>query len=445
MTSATAADRPTAATDDATDVAAPTARWWRVRDREHALFVVGAALIALHVVDDSFLQPQDGTSAADHLAGGLVPTAALALAAWAYPRIRAGARGAVAVFFGLLGAVMGAAEAGYYTLRVGPSGDDYTGLLAVPAGLLLVGLGVVVLWTSRRRDDGRLRRYVRRGLIAVAAFVAFIEVVFPLAFTYTVTHVARPIVPAADLGTAHQEVTFTTSDGLELDGWYIPSRNGAAVISFPGRKGPQAQARMLARHGYGVLLFDRRGEGTSDGDGNMFGWGGEKDIHAAVEFLKGRPDVDPDRIGGIGLSVGGELMLQAAAENDDLAAVVSEGGTTRTWSEDVDQFGGPTLWLGSPFLAMKTAGTALFSNTMPPPALKTLVPRIAPRAVFLIWSSKIPGEDLNETYYELAVGPKEIWEIPEADHIQGITARPREYERRVVDFFDSALLTSSRS
>ena len=70
---------------------------------------------------------------------------------------------------------------------------------------------------------------------------------------------------------------------------------------------------MLVEHGYGVLLFDRRGEGASEGAGNMFGWGGERDIFAAIDFLESRPDVDPDRIGGLGLSVGGELMLQAAA------------------------------------------------------------------------------------------------------------------------------------
>ena len=72
---------------------------------------------------------------------------------------------------------------------------------------------------------------------------------------------------------------------------------------------------MLVEHGYGVLLFDRRGEGASDGDPNLFGWGGARDIHAAVDFLEDRPDVDPARIGGLGLSVGGEMLLQAAAEN----------------------------------------------------------------------------------------------------------------------------------
>ena len=136
------------------------------------------------------------------------------------------------------------------------------------------------------------------------------------------THFYTAEVPEADLGAAPDDVTFTTSDGLEIEGWYVPSRNRAAVI-LPGRTSTQPHARMLIEHGYGVLLFDRRGEGASQGDPNLFGWGGSRDIHAAVDFLLSRPDVDPARIGGLGLSVSGELMLQSAAESTDLAAVVS--------------------------------------------------------------------------------------------------------------------------
>ena len=87
---------------------------------------------------------------------------------------------------------------------------------------------------------------------------------------------------------------------------------------------------MLARHGYGVLLFDRRGEGDSEGEPNSWGWGGDTDIKAAIAYLQRRPDVDPDRIGGIGLSVGGEMMIETAAETDELAAVVSEGAGARS-------------------------------------------------------------------------------------------------------------------
>ena len=102
----------------------------------------------------------------------------------------------------------------------------------------------------------------------------------------------RAVVPADRLGVPHEDVSFTTADSLELHGWYIPSRNGAAVTAFPGRNGPQRQARMLARHGYGVLLFDRRGEGESEGEPNAWGWGGDADVKAAVEYLQRRPDVE---------------------------------------------------------------------------------------------------------------------------------------------------------
>ncbi len=399
---------------------------------------LGIGVLALHVIDDSFLQPQPGTSAGDHLAGGLVPLTLICVAAAAYPRVSAGVRAALALVFGLLALIIGTAEAGYYTLRLGPSGDDYTGLLAIPAGLLLLGLGAATLWKTRKLHDSRRRRYLRRSLIAAATLVVAAEVMFPIALGYGTTHILRPVVPAASLGTAYEDVTFTTSDGLELSGWYVPSRNGAAVIAFPGRSGPQKPARFLARHGYGVLLFDRRGESESDGDGNLFGWGGDKDILAAIEFLKSRPDVDPGRIAGIGLSVGGELMLQAAAETDDLAAVISAGAGTRSFAEELEELHGPSKWLALPMLAVKTASVAVFSNTAPPPKLSDLVPRIH-QPLLLIWATDGGVETMNPTYFRLAQGPKSIWGIPEIGHMGGITARPKEYERRVIAFLEGAL------
>ena len=165
----------------------------------------------------------------------------------------------------------------------------------------------------------------RRAPLGVAGVLALFLVLLPIGLGYVTTHTARSVVPPDHLGVPHEDVRFTTADGLELEGWYVPSRNGAAVIAFPGRSGPQKQTRMLARHGYGVLLFDRRGEGRSEGAPNSWGWGGGKDVEAAVAYLEGRPDVDPDRIGGIGLSVGGEMMIETAATSGVLGAVVSEG------------------------------------------------------------------------------------------------------------------------
>jgi poly(3-hydroxybutyrate) depolymerase len=278
-------------------------------------------------------------------------------------------------------------------------------------------------------------------LLAVAAFFAFQLLLLPLGVAYVTTHTARAVVPENDLGVAYENVSFRTSDGLRLEGWYVPSRNGAAVISFPGRKGPQRQARMLARHGYGVLLFDRRGEGRSQGEPNAWGWSGERDIRAAISFLHHRRDVDPARIGGIGLSVGGEMMIEAAAETDGLAAIVSEGAGARAFSDEMQHdVGALERWMSMPAYGMRTAAVGVFANQTPPRNLKDLVGRIAPRPVMLIAAPHSPaGEDLNRAYYRAAGEPKTLWEIPESHHVGGIVARPAEYERRVVGFFDRAL------
>ena len=409
--------------------------------RSQTLFMVLTGLIALHVIDDSFLQPQPGTSAADHLVSGLVPLAALALAAILYPRLRGGRQAAIALLVGFSGIVVGI-EAAYYTSKVGPSGDDFTGLLALAAGVALAGFGVVHLWRTRRRHGGIMRRSARRAGIGLASVLGALLVLVPLGFAYVVTHVARPPVEQIDLGTTDvEDVELHTSDELTLQGSYVPSRNGAAVIVAFGRKGSQDKARMLARHGYGVLIFDRRGEGESDGDPNPYAWGGgEKDIVAAVEFLEERPDVDPERIGGVGLSVGGETFIQAAARHDEIKAIVSEGASARSGSElgSVDGSQAGPLW----FNHVVSAGAAVFSNASPPEHLIDQVDEIAPRAMFLISApSADPDEErFNRAYYRAAGGPKQLWEVRDAGHVGAQEAHPLEYERRVVRFLDRALL-----
>ena len=303
----------------------------------------------------------------------------------------------------------------------------------------------MTLWRTRRTDGSLWWRYPRRALLALAGVYAAL-LVGMIGLGYVTTHVARAVVPASELGVAYENVTFTTSDGLELEGWYVPSRNGAAVMAIPGRGSSQKQARMLARHGYGVLLFDRRGEGKSEGDPNSWGWGGAKDIKAAIDFLQRRPDVDPGRIGGIGLSVGGEILLETASETDELAAVVAEGAGARSTSEDLDQnLPAYQEVIGAPVTMAKTASIAVFSNHPIPTNLKRLVGKIAPRSVMLIAAPNSGyGEDLNRGYYAAAGQPKTLWEIPESKHVGGLAARPREYEQRVIRFFDRHLRFAPR-
>jgi dienelactone hydrolase len=405
--------------------------------RETAVVRLAVSAIALHVVDDNFLQPEPGTSPGDHLVSGLVPLALLTGAALAHPRLRAGVRATWALLAGFFGLLAGT-EAVYYTKAVGASGDDYTGLLSIPAGLLLLALGALALWRSRKMNARLWWRYGRRLLITAGVLALAAVVLFPTALSYVVTHTARAEVPAPRLGAAHEEVAFTTSDGLRLQGWFVPSRNGATVIAFPGRSGPQKHTRMLVRHGYGVLLFDRRGEGASEGDANTLGWVGDRDLHAAAAYLRSRADVDPERIGAIGLSVGGEMLIHAAAHSNAFKAIVSEGGSGQSVR---DGNGDPRKALLG--VGVQTLATALFTNTLPPPSLESEVAKIAPNAVFLIYGENGQGgteEQPNRLFYAAAREPKRIWEVPNGQHIAGITTSPAEYERRVVGFFDQALL-----
>jgi hypothetical protein len=407
--------------------------------RETGPFLLGLAMIALHVADDNFLQPEPGTSIRAHPISGLVPLALLGLAAWAYPRLPGAGRGALALALGVLG-IAGGIEAVHYANTVGASGDDYTGLLSMPAGVLLLGVGASTLWRTRRVTGNHAWRYGRRGLLGAAGVIVGFFTLIPIGLAYVTTHTARSVVPANHLGVAYENVSFTTSDGLRLQGWYVPSRNGAAVIAFPGRNGPQKQTRMLARHGYGVLLFDRRGEGRSEGKPNSWGWRGTPDIAAAIKFLERRPDVESDRIGGIGLSVGGEMMLEEAARNPKLAATVSEGAGARTFADELDyDVSGADKVGGTVISAIKTAAIAVFSNQSMPAGLKTLTPKIASPMLLIAAPNSGHGEELNRLYARAAGDNATLWEIPEAGHTGGITVRPAEYERRVVGFFDKAL------
>ena len=408
---------------------------------ETLVFRLAMAAAALWVLDDAFWHREPGTSLGDHLASALVPVVLAALLALTYPRLRAGARAITALTAGPLMIVAGVVDGLRHVAVDRLGGDDVTAILAGVAGAVLVVLGGAVLWRSRRLDERPLRRYLRRALVAAGAALVVAFVVMPVAFAIVVNHKARAPVENADLGRPHVDVSLTTSDGLRLAGWYVPSRNGAAVIAFPGRSGPVRHARMLVRHGYGVLLLDRRGEGASEGDFNARGWGGEPDLRAAVAYLRERPDVQGDRIGGLGLTVGGEMLLQTAAHDAGLRAVVSEGAGNRSVAEHKHMPEAPReplRWIAP--ITMETAAGVVLSDQEPPTDLADLMPRIAPRPVLLIRGMNGNGDEALNRVYRDAGGPTTaLWEIPGAGHTGGISAAPAEYERTVVGFFDRTL------
>ena len=407
------------------------------RDRV-SVFRAALAVVTIAVADDAFIDRAPGVAVTDHLASGLAPLACAALLIGIAPRLPGVLLGWLAIFTGALAIVGGVADGVRPIVVDRVSGGDVTAVLAGAAGAVLVALGVATLWRTRRTTGSISRRLLRRAGIGVAVLVLVALIVLPTGVAIVATHKARSPVAAVDLGRPYRDVRLTTSDGLHLHAWYVPSRNGAAVIAFPGRSQPVPHARMLIRHGYGVLMLDRRGEGASEGDYNAFGWTGEPDLRAAIAFLRRQPDVDPARIGGLGLSVGGELLLQTAAHTRALRAVVSEGAGQRSLAEHLDnpEIGRVQRWFSG--MLTQTAAVAVLSNGPPPGSLADLVPRIAPRRVLLIEAVKgHPDEILNDIYARGRTA--ELWRVTAGGHTGALAAGPAEYERRVAAFFDRAL------
>lgn len=246
----------------------------------------------------------------------------------------------------------------------------------------------------------------------------------------------------ADLGFDYEDVTLTSSDGVTLSGWYIPSHNQAAVMLIHGYGGNRLEmiwrADMLARHGYGVLLYDQRGSGESGGEVRSYGWADVNDVAAALEFLQNRDDVDPERIGILGFSVGGQVALRAAAQMKEIKAVAADGPSMAV-SRDVfplvsleERLNAFTIQIGDKILAWRTGVPA-------PSGVAEVIGDISPRPILLISTGQDYEQRQAQHYYSLAAEPKALWNIPETGHGGGPKARPQEYEDKLVTFFDQAL------
>jgi dipeptidyl aminopeptidase/acylaminoacyl peptidase len=82
-------------------------------------------------------------------------------------------------------------------------------------------------------------------------------------------------------------------------------------------------ARRLSQEGIAVLRFDFRGSGESEGDFYDMTLSGEiKDALAALDFLRAQPEVDIQRLGVIGLSMGGYVATCVTTLNPKIKALV---------------------------------------------------------------------------------------------------------------------------
>jgi uncharacterized protein len=281
----------------------------------------------------------------------------------------------------------------------------------------------------------------------VVFIIIMYVVIRPIYAAYLFTHPPRLRVSfrtPADLGASYEDVTLNSQDGVRLSGWYVPSRNGAAVILLHGhggnRLGVMFHAEVLIKAGYGVLMFDLRAHGSSGG--RLFTRGKEMvdDVLAAVAYLSKQPDVTADGIGIFGVSVGGLVAIQAAARTVAIRAVAADGASPATLRD----LPPPRAWfdrlVNRPLNHYYMRAVYFFSRTATLPPLMETLPRLALRPLFLIATGRTAEQQLTRQFYEAAGQPKMLWEIPEAAHAAGWRARPEIYAEKLTAFFDAALL-----
>ena len=351
---------------------------------------------------------------------------------------RAG-RGAAALVAGIVGTVAGAGVASAHLAKAGLDAAAVVAAVVLVTGIVLLVWGAAALV---RVTPGWWR------LLAVPAAIALLWfVLFPLTVAVYATNLPPgPLGSAtpATYGLAYQNVAFRTADGVRLSGWYIPPRNGAAVVVLPGsgstRTAVLSQAAVLARHGYGALLVDTRGHGRSGGHAMDFGWWGDRDIAAAVSFLARQPAVHAGRIGVVGESMGGEQALAALGADPRIRAVVAEGATgqqlaDRSWlPHGIDG----ALQRGMEWVQYTAAG--LISGAPRPMSIPDALRAAAPRPVLIIAAGAVADEPIAARWFQAASpATVHVWVVPHAGHTQGLATASQAWQTHVISFLHAAL------
>jgi uncharacterized protein len=285
-------------------------------------------------------------------------------------------------------------------------------------------------------------------ILLISALLVY-YVIVPFVRVLTTIHPVRSHITSTpvDRGLEYEAITFNSTDGIPLAGWYIPTQNGAVVIIVHGflsnRTDMLDQAEALAKAGFGVLLYDMRAHGESADAMFTRGWSEVNDLLGAVSYLQSRSDTSHDPIGVFGFSIGGQVAIRTAALTDKIKAVAADGASTSMFGDEVQR---TTLseWLNFPAIWMYYQQLALFTGTQAS-AVLDVIGAIAPRPLLLISTGSDFEQRQIRQYFKAAGEPKMSWEIPEAGHGGGFAARPDEYGSRIVEFFHKALVDGSGS
>lgn len=253
-----------------------------------------------------------------------------------------------------------------------------------------------------------------------------------------------------DASLQYENVSIQSRDGLQLSGWFVSRPNRAAIILVHGLGGSSSHmifhAAALAKGGYSVLMLNLRAHGKSQGITSTYGIEEANDVLGAVDYLRSRPDIDPERIGALGISLGAQAVVRAAAQPSMLRAVVAEGIGPSSLE---DHGGRPTTlrrWINYPVNWLMYTLSNFMSDLQPEQITSTSkVLHHLTCPIMLISTGKGYEQYFNQRFYQAACSPKTLWEIPKARHAGGYFKDPAIYQTKIVHFFDQYMLSSQQS
>jgi alpha-beta hydrolase superfamily lysophospholipase len=275
------------------------------------------------------------------------------------------------------------------------------------------------------------------GLVLARGVRDGLRLVHPTRYRVSATEVARARTELPGL----QEVTLHTADGLALQAWFAPGPERSVVIFVHGlwgnRMSLERDAAVFARHGHGVLLFDSRASGDSDGTVATWGDHEQLDARAAVDYVLTRAEVDPRRVVMLGHSVGASTVSLESARDPRVRAVILYAtwtGLEREMRTNHHQVG-PLTW-ETILMVMRAVG-------IDPRHVDPIdhIAEIAPRPLLMITGTAdtdTPLPVMREMFAH-AREPKDLWIVPGSDHGGYLATAPAEYEQRVIAFMNRAL------
>ncbi len=307
------------------------------------------------------------------------------------------------------------------------------------------------------------RRLIRIALIlllfppilaAVGGWLAGPAFLHPIRRELTPDLIREADASFAVTGATREDFEVHAPDGALLRGWKVLPRNpnGSWVLLFHGvadnRVGVVGPSEFLLRAGYSVVMMDARAHGASGGPIATYGWLERNDTHTIVDALESSEH--PRHLFALGESMGAGIVLQSAAVDPRIEAVVAEAPFANLREASYDYAGLRKYpWLGKTLFAPGT-WTLLYRDEKLagfPVAEVSPVNAVAARAfpVLLICDEKDDALPCRhaEMIYAAARGPKQLWIVPGAFHTAALGFQPEEFRRRVLAFFATAASNAS--